>query len=135
MLRFGRFPSVDNNDTARVSNRSSPRSTASISSLAQAAIMASLLRQMSFLPKSSSRDDRLVLLKCLDHFKDMGYNEGIARGRWLLSAWLAQALQFVQDHVQPQALDILHDVVVQAVLLADAEDRHDVGVVQLRRRA
>ena len=34
----------------------------------------------------------------------------------------------------PSPVDELHDVVVQAVLLADAEDRHDVGVVQLGRR-
>ena len=32
--------------------------------------------------------------------------------------------------IQPLALDELHDVIRQAVLLADAEDRHDVGVVQ-----
>jgi hypothetical protein len=31
-------------------------------------------------------------------------------------------------------VDELHDVVVQAVLLADAEHRDDVGVVQPRRR-
>jgi hypothetical protein len=59
---------------------------------------------------------------------------GNIQGRWLFSTRLSQPLQLVQDHVQPQALDELHDAVVQAVLLADAEDRHDVGVVQLRRR-
>ena len=45
-----------------------------------------------------------------------------------------QVLQLFQHLVQSQALDELHDVIRQAVLLADAEDRHDVGVVQLGRR-
>ncbi len=36
------------------------------------------------------------------------------------------------DHlVQTQALDELHDVIGRAVVLADAEDRHDVRVVEL----
>ena len=38
------------------------------------------------------------------------------------------------DLVQPLALDELHDVVVPPAVLADAEDRHDVRVVQPRRR-
>jgi hypothetical protein len=42
--------------------------------------------------------------------------------------------QLVEHFIQPQALDELHDVIGQAVLLADAEDRHDVGVVQPGRR-
>src|SRR5262249_1623539 len=41
-----------------------------------------------------------------------------------------QAFQLVQHIVQAQSRDELHDVVVQAVLLADAEHRDDVGVVQ-----
>jgi hypothetical protein len=47
---------------------------------------------------------------------------------------LAQPLQLRQDLVEPLALDELHDVIVQPVGLADAEDRHDVRVVQPRRR-
>jgi hypothetical protein len=53
----------------------------------------------------------------------------------LCPARLPQTPQFVQHHVQPKPRDELHDVVVQAVLLADAEHRHDVGVVQLRCRS
>ncbi|MCG3180811.1 MAG: hypothetical protein BIFFINMI_03174 [Phycisphaerae bacterium] len=39
------------------------------------------------------------------------------------------------DPVQPRALDVLHDVEVKPLLLADAVDLHDVGVVQPRRDA
>src|SRR5438445_228693 len=42
----------------------------------------------------------------------------------------AQALQLVEHAVQALALDELHGVVVGALALADAEDRHDVRVVQ-----
>jgi hypothetical protein len=35
-----------------------------------------------------------------------------------------------EDHVQPLAVNQLHDVIVQAVLFADAENGDDVGVVQ-----
>ncbi len=42
--------------------------------------------------------------------------------------------QLVDDGVEAQAGDELHDVVRRAILLADAEDRHDVGVVQPGRR-
>ncbi len=45
-----------------------------------------------------------------------------------------QAFQFLQDLVEAQPLDELHDVVTHSVVFADAEDRNDVGVVQLRRR-
>ena len=45
-----------------------------------------------------------------------------------------QPLQLVEHLVQAQPLDELHDVVGRPVVLAHAEDRHDVGVVQLRRR-
>ena len=38
--------------------------------------------------------------------------------------------QLHQDPIKALAVDELHDVVVQPVLLADSEDRHDVGVVQ-----
>ena len=41
-----------------------------------------------------------------------------------------EPLDLAQDVVQALALDELHGVVVQALVLADAEDRHDVGVVQ-----
>jgi hypothetical protein len=58
----------------------------------------------------------------------------LALGRCPFSARVPLALQLVQDQVQRQPRDELHDVVVQAVLLADPEDRHDVGVVQPGRR-
>jgi hypothetical protein len=48
---------------------------------------------------------------------------------------MPQTTQLMEDHIEAQSLDELHDVVVQAVLLADAEDRHDVRMVQLGRRA
>jgi hypothetical protein len=41
--------------------------------------------------------------------------------------------QLVEDQIHAEALDKLHDVVGLAVVLADAEDRDDVGVVQLGR--
>ena len=44
------------------------------------------------------------------------------------------AAQLGDDRVQALALDELHDVIGQPVCLADTEDRHDVGVVQLGRR-
>ena len=47
----------------------------------------------------------------------------------------SQPPQLLQHRVQPLALDELHDVEVRPLVLADAEDRHDVGVVQPRRRA
>ena len=43
-------------------------------------------------------------------------------------------LQTGQHRVQPDSFDPLHHVVVIAGILADAEHRHDVGVVQLGRR-
>ena len=46
-----------------------------------------------------------------------------------------QSLDFVEDGVEPLPSDELHDVVVQAVVLADAEDGHDVRVMQPCRRA
>ena len=48
-----------------------------------------------------------------------------------LGAAELQLLHLFQHVIQPQALDELHDVIRHAVLLADAEDRDDVGVVQL----
>ena len=39
-----------------------------------------------------------------------------------------------EDGIEPLALDELHDVEMRSLVLADAEDRHDVGVVQPRRR-
>ncbi len=43
-------------------------------------------------------------------------------------------LQLFQNLIQSHSLDELHDVVGQAIVFADAEDRHNVGVVQLGRR-
>ena len=42
--------------------------------------------------------------------------------------------QLVDDQVEPLALDELHGIVADLAVLADLEDRHDVGVVELRRR-
>ena len=57
---------------------------------------------------------------------------------WSTSGWprfrnRAKPLQLIQHGVEPLALDELHDVVRRLFLLAHAEDRHDVGVVQLGR--
>jgi hypothetical protein len=46
----------------------------------------------------------------------------------------AEATQFGEDAVEGLAVDVLHDVVMSAVVLAHGEDRHDVAVVQPRRR-
>ena len=46
----------------------------------------------------------------------------------------AEVPQLVQDAIQALAPDELHGEVVHALVLADAEDRHDVGMVQPRRR-
>ncbi len=43
--------------------------------------------------------------------------------------------QALEQRVQTHAADVLHDKVVVPVLLANAEDRHDVGVVELGRGA
>ena len=43
-----------------------------------------------------------------------------------------QASQFVQDAVKALAVDELHDVAGQPILLADAEDWNDISVVQAR---
>ena len=48
---------------------------------------------------------------------------------------LAKFPQVVQDQVQPVTLDVLHHVEVNAVMLADAVDRYDPGVVQAHRGA
>ena len=55
---------------------------------------------------------------------------------WLRRARRLQALepaQLADQGGQGLALDELHRVVMHAPLAADREDRHDVGVVQLRR--
>src|SRR5262249_40418662 len=49
-------------------------------------------------------------------------------------AAVAQAAQLVEDGVEAEALNELHGVIRQAIVLADGEDGHDVRVVQLRRR-
>ena len=46
-----------------------------------------------------------------------------------------QPLDLLEDSVQPVPADELHGVVVKALMLADPEDRHDVGMVQPGRRA
>jgi hypothetical protein len=45
----------------------------------------------------------------------------------------AEPPQLLEHAVEPLALDELHDVVGRLALLADAEDGHDVGVVELGR--
>ena len=45
-----------------------------------------------------------------------------------------QASQFVENAIESGSLDVLHDEVGVLVLPADAEHRHDVGMVQPRRR-
>ena len=42
-------------------------------------------------------------------------------------------LQLAKDFIQPQSLDELHHIVRHALVLADAEHRHDVRVMQPRR--
>ena len=44
-----------------------------------------------------------------------------------------QALQVVDDQVEALAVDELHGVVEVLAVLADVEDRHDVGVMHPRR--
>src|SRR5262249_17293587 len=51
-----------------------------------------------------------------------------------LRPWTAEPPDLVQDRVEAQARDESHHVVVLPLRLAHAEDRHDVGVVQPRRR-
>ena len=46
-----------------------------------------------------------------------------------------EAADIVEHPIQADAFDALHRVVADALLLAIVEHRHDVGVVQLRRRA
>ena len=57
------------------------------------------------------------------------HGRGVAVGRG------PEAADVLQHPLQADADDTLHRVVADAVLLAVVEDRHDVGVVQLRRRA
>jgi hypothetical protein len=56
--------------------------------------------------------------------------------RFHLRPWVggAEAAQLGEDVVEGLAVDELHDVVMSAGLLAHGEDRHDVAVVQPRRR-
>jgi hypothetical protein len=55
-------------------------------------------------------------------------------GLWQEGTAATEIRQLVQDVVQALALDELHCEVVHALVLADAEDRHDVGMVQTCRR-
>src|SRR5262249_44263937 len=55
-------------------------------------------------------------------------------GRGLVLMAAAQTPHLAQDRVEALALDELHGVVVNAAVFADAEDRHDVGVMQPGRR-
>ena len=58
---------------------------------------------------------------------------GLARGnccRRLLPLARAQKSDFLQHAVQAEARDELHDVIMRAPMMADAEDGNDVGVVQ-----
>jgi hypothetical protein len=48
---------------------------------------------------------------------------------------LLEPTQLVDDRVQPLALDELHGIVADLAILADLEDRHDIRVVELGRRA
>jgi hypothetical protein len=47
----------------------------------------------------------------------------------------AQPPQIVEDLIQGMPLDELHGIVVHPLIFAHTVDRHDVGVVQPRRRA
>ena len=55
---------------------------------------------------------------------------GRGRDRRGDSARLLEPAQLVDDRVEPLALDELHGVEADLAVLADLEDRHDVGVVQ-----
>jgi hypothetical protein len=61
-----------------------------------------------------------------------GGREGRVRGSLPIGA--PKLANFAQDCIQTESLDELHRVVMQPVMLADAEDRDDVRVVQPRRR-
>ena len=67
--------------------------------------------------------------------RQAGVVPGHGRGRRLGGFDAAQPLDLAKHGVQALALDVLHGVVVHAVVLADAEDRHDVGVVEHGRGA
>ena len=56
-------------------------------------------------------------------------------GGWIVNPWPAQAPHLTQDLVEGLARDELHDVVVHALVLADAVNRDDVRVVQPGRGA
>ena len=46
-----------------------------------------------------------------------------------------KSTHLLEDLVQRLARDVLHDVIVDVPLVADAEDGHDVGVMQTGRGA
>ena len=55
---------------------------------------------------------------------------GMGADRLGLGPRAAEPAELAQDLVQGLPLDVLHDVVGRPLVLAHAEDRHDVGVVQ-----
>ncbi len=60
----------------------------------------------------------------------------VAVGGWRWAcALLAELLELVDDHVEALAVDHLHGIEDVAIVLADVEDGHDVGVVHPRRGA
>ena len=59
---------------------------------------------------------------------------GMGADRLGLGPRATEPAELAQDLVQRLPPDVLHDVVGRPLVLAHAEDRHDVGVVQLGRR-
>ena len=66
-------------------------------------------------------------------FRPRRRKDGVGAGRVVFRPRLTR-LQLADQVGEVAALDQLHGVVMGAALAADGEDRHDVGVVQLRRR-
>src|SRR5262245_49198262 len=60
----------------------------------------------------------------------LGLGHSLVIGIWALGI----LLQLPDDRGQRLPFDILHGVEVHAALAADAEDRHDVGMVEVGRR-
>src|SRR6266849_8371508 len=47
----------------------------------------------------------------------------------------AESPHFFQDHIQSLALNKLHGIIMNALVLADSEDRNNVGMVQASGRS